>query len=207
MRHGGGNVASRRGLPSMTCQPLMRPSPAYRVGSGRYPDQEADRVATRSSSCVWPSRTSRCSARVPCASIVLTGTPSLAPSARLPDARAPSRRCPRSVSRRPIGPGATSGPKQRIGTCSRVWSVPRQVGVVAVVGGDDARGRRGAAPARISGTRRVERLERGRVAGTSRRWPYSVSKSTRLAKTKPPSGRLAEGVDARRRGRRRCRAA
>ena len=34
----------------------------------------------------------------------------------------------------------------------------------------------------------VESLERRGMARMSRRWPNSVSKSTRFAKTKPPSG-------------------
>ena len=69
------------------------------------------------------------------------------------DARRSSRRYRRRCRDGRSGPGATCGPKARIGVCSRVWSVPRQVGSLPWSAVMTARSPRASA-AWISGTRR-----------------------------------------------------
>ena len=68
------------------------------------------------------------------------------------------------LSRAPIGPGATPPPKARIGTCSRVWSLPRQVGSLPW---SAVRTQKSSGAHRRLDLRqpRVERLEAGGEAG------------------------------------------
>ena len=80
------------------------------------------------------------------------------------DAPRRSRRCRPGSRAGRSRPGSTPGPKARIGTCSRVWSVPRQVGSLPWSAVTMARspGRSGGPDLRDAA---VEGLERGRVAG------------------------------------------
>ena len=125
-----------------------------------------------------------------------------------------------NVSRRPIAPPPRPGPKPRIGTCSRVWSVPRQVGSLPWSAVMIARspGLQRRARSRAGGGRRPRAPPHSRAHRGGGR--TSLSKSTKLAKTRSPSParpiaasarveqrHVAGGLDARRRCRdgRRCR--
>ena len=65
-----------------------------------------------------------------------------------------SRRCRQGCwARADRPPGATPPPKARIGTCSRVWSLPRQVGSLPWSAVKQAGNRRRASPLRFPGSR------------------------------------------------------